>query len=334
MRYVPGHPPRKKRPRPQDQFAYAGGDIRLLTSAPDYALPPNSLPRSPGPASPAPPPPQASVPPERTVETLAAGQPGAPQTHERKEPAPSQAHETHMAHNLTPNEDQSPSHLSIEVEYFDHHTQREIYSAMALPPEKGLGPKSVVTPSLSPKPQSAQPSPKKLSNSVPASAIAERDLSLIRHEARCAICNHPERDAIEQAILHWQSPTRIAYEFDLDNRLPVYRHGHALGLFEQRASKTRHVLAQVMEQAGSVVPTADAVVRAVRAFTCLDDKGRWHEPRKEVVITHRVIAGGPIPSDAVSVSPLPPNLVPLPPRNLIDTHDEQKVDSNHTESTT
>jgi hypothetical protein len=111
--------------------------------------------------------------------------------------------------------------------------------------------------------------------------------ALQRHITHCSICNHPERDAIDEAILHWHSPTAIAFEFDLGDRRILYRHAHALGLFRQRLENTRHALGFLIEQAQSVVPTADAIIRAVRALACLDERGHWHEPRKEVLIIHR-----------------------------------------------
>src|SRR6185437_5793463 len=107
------------------------------------------------------------------------------------------------------------------------------------------------------------------------------------HSSQCTICNHPEREDIDRAILHWHSPTAIAYEFDLPDRRIIYRHAQALGLFRLRAEQSRHALGFLIEQAQSIVPSADALIRAVRALSCIDDHGHWHEPRKEVVITHR-----------------------------------------------
>ena len=113
------------------------------------------------------------------------------------------------------------------------------------------------------------------------------DATLHRHITHCTICNHPEREAIEECILHWHSPTVIADEFDLGDRRVVWRHARAFGLSQLRAEQTRHALGYLIEQAQSVFPSADAIIRAVRALACLDENGRWHEPRKEVVITHR-----------------------------------------------
>jgi hypothetical protein len=116
------------------------------------------------------------------------------------------------------------------------------------------------------------------------------DSTLHRHITHCTICNHPDRDAIEECILHWHSPTAIADEFDLGDRRVVWRHARAFGLSQLRAAQARHALGFLIEQAQGVVPSADAIIRAIRALSCIDDQGQWHEPRKEVIITHRYVA--------------------------------------------
>lgn len=117
-------------------------------------------------------------------------------------------------------------------------------------------------------------------------ARSQQEISLSYHSPRCAICNHPDREAIEQGFLHWESPTLLAYEYGLGQRRAVYRHARAHGLFEKRAARTRRSLEFLMEQAETVTATADSVIRAVRAYSCVSDDGRWTEPTKRVIITH------------------------------------------------
>ena len=118
---------------------------------------------------------------------------------------------------------------------------------------------------------------------------AGEDISLTHHAARCSICNHPDRDEIEQGFLHWESPTRLAHEFNLGHRRAVYRHARALGLFKRRVAHSRRILEFIMEKAESVTPTADSIIRAVRAYACLSEDGRWTEPTKRVIITHEYV---------------------------------------------
>jgi hypothetical protein len=105
------------------------------------------------------------------------------------------------------------------------------------------------------------------------------------HAAQCPICNHPEREAIEQGFLHWRRVSHLAHEFKLGHRSIVYRHAHALGLFERRAARMRHALGYIIEQAENTTPTADGIIRAIRAYSCLDDNGRWTDPPKRLIIS-------------------------------------------------
>jgi hypothetical protein len=105
-----------------------------------------------------------------------------------------------------------------------------------------------------------------------------------RHERLCSICRHPERDAIEEAFLQWQRACDIFREFKLPSRTSVYRHAHAVGLFEQRARALRFVLENIMEESSACAPSADSIIRAVRAYSCLDDRGRWIEPPRRLII--------------------------------------------------
>jgi hypothetical protein len=115
------------------------------------------------------------------------------------------------------------------------------------------------------------------------------DISLSHHRAHCTICNHPEREIINQAFLHWQRPTAIAHHFQLGDRRIVNRHAEAFGLFQLRASRSRRSLEFIMEQAETVTATVDSVIRAVRAHACLGEDGCWTEPTKRTIITHEYL---------------------------------------------
>ncbi|HEV2380982.1 MAG TPA: hypothetical protein VG206_14470 [Terriglobia bacterium] len=140
--------------------------------------------------------------------------------------------------------------------------------------------------SLYPESQTAPPAPRKLRR-------AKRPARLNYHGIRCVICKHPDRETIEHDFLRWISPAEIAKEFNLGHCRGIYRHAHALGLFKQRADQLRHRLGLILEHAGNVTPTANDIIRAVRAYACLDDEGHWHEPTRRVIITHQHLPPGP-----------------------------------------
>lgn len=100
-------------------------------------------------------------------------------------------------------------------------------------------------------------------------------VSLGRHKRTCTVCGHPQREEIESAFIAWHSPAAIAEEYGLADRSSVYRHGHALGLFEKRRRNIRAALERIIEKAGEVDVTASAVVAAVQAYAKINTAGQW-----------------------------------------------------------
>jgi len=100
-------------------------------------------------------------------------------------------------------------------------------------------------------------------------------VSLGRHQRACSVCAHQQREEIESAFIGWQSPAAIAEEYGLADRTSVYRHAHALGLFQKRQKNVRAALERIIEKAGEVDVTASAVVSAVQAYAKINAAGEW-----------------------------------------------------------
>jgi hypothetical protein len=98
--------------------------------------------------------------------------------------------------------------------------------------------------------------------------------ALSRHRRKCTVCQHPDRQFIEQEFLHWHSTPNIARFYNITERA-IYRHAHALNLYQPRNRKLRFSLSHMLEHASQVRVTADSIVQAVRAFTHLTDDGQW-----------------------------------------------------------
>jgi hypothetical protein len=138
----------------------------------------------------------------------------------------------------------------------------------------------------------------------PLPALPE-GVNVNRHEAQCSVCLHPQREAIEEEFLNWLSPRATAEDYEIDYRA-IYRHAHAFNLFAARARRIRGALGHVLERAEHVVtPTADAIIRAVRAFTRVNDNGDWVEPPSRVIISSgsHPSPSYESPSDAIEISP-------------------------------
>ena len=106
--------------------------------------------------------------------------------------------------------------------------------------------------------------------------------SLGRHQRHCTVCAHENRSEIESDFIGWKSPAAIAEEYDLADRSSVYRHAHALGLFEKRKRNVRAALERIIEKAGEVEVTASAVVGAVQAYSKINANGQWVDQSQQI----------------------------------------------------
>jgi len=103
-----------------------------------------------------------------------------------------------------------------------------------------------------------------------------------RHEANCSVCAHSNREDIERDFMDWQSPLRIAQEYGLSGRMPIYRHASAFGLLAKRERNIRAALVKIIEKAGEVDVTAQSVVAAVQAYSKINAAGRWIERTEHI----------------------------------------------------
>ena len=111
---------------------------------------------------------------------------------------------------------------------------------------------------------------------------SEKAVNLGRHRRNCAICRHTQREEVERDFIAWCSPAAIAQEYGLADRSSVYRHAHALNLFEKRRCNVRAALERLIENAGEVEVSASAVVQAVATYARLNAEGRLVERSERV----------------------------------------------------
>jgi hypothetical protein len=102
-------------------------------------------------------------------------------------------------------------------------------------------------------------------------------ISLGRHSRNCKVCRHEKCVEIEADFVDWKSPATLAKEFRLGSRMTVYRHAHALGLFEKRRRNLRTVLERIVERVDEVEVNAAAIISAVQALAKINIRGQWIE---------------------------------------------------------
>ena len=130
---------------------------------------------------------------------------------------------------------------------------------------------------------------------------SQHEIDLSRHQRCCTICRHPDRDAIEEAFLQWRNIRVIEHEWEIDD-CAIYRHAHALKLFKQRNLSLRSALEFVIEKAEHIQPTAEGLVKAIRAYTRINDQGEWIDtPTTHIVKVMPML--NPEPRNVTPVSP-------------------------------
>ncbi len=136
-------------------------------------------------------------------------------------------------------------------------------------------------------------------------------LLLERHSRRCIICHHPEREAIEEEFVHWRAPWKLAQDYKLADYRTVYRHARAAGLLLQRRERLHSALDAFVESVDDVTFTGDTILRAMRAYSCIDTHGRWTEIPTKVQFSTSTDAHPPQPpsrrsnvaSDVIDIDP-------------------------------
>jgi hypothetical protein len=117
---------------------------------------------------------------------------------------------------------------------------------------------------------------------------AEETISPGRHEYQCSICTHATREEIDLAFVNWASPAKIAREYRV-SRDSIYRHAHALSLFDKRRRNVRTALERIIEKAGEVNVGAAAVVSAVTAYAKINANGQWVERTEQVSLNQLTV---------------------------------------------
>jgi hypothetical protein len=156
---------------------------------------------------------------------------------------------------------------------------------------------------------------------------------LDRHRRKCTVCHHPHRQAIEEDFLHWRKVRRISDQYKLADPRPIYRHARATGLNQIRRENVLAALDQIVERASEAKVTVDSVIRAMRAHSCLDERGRWTDPPTRVVFNTSGAAAVGAPSLDTDATPVV--LIPVPGLEvpLSDSKHEPVAQSNRLKTT-
>jgi hypothetical protein len=158
-----------------------------------------------------------------------------------------------------------------------------------------------------PKRNSAEPLP--AHEPAEQSTTQKEDLTMLpaedRHHRKCVVCHHPDREEIEEEFIQWRDVYYLAKQYDIRDCRSIDRHARALGLVERRRENRRYMLDRILESGPGKV-TAQSVIQAIRAYSCLTDDNRWVEPPTRVeyaITTNRPQTPPPEPKSASRESP-------------------------------
>jgi hypothetical protein len=113
----------------------------------------------------------------------------------------------------------------------------------------------------------------------------QASIDLSRHRRRCGVCHDPELEAIEEAFIQWRNVDAIDSEFEPEGgRSAIYRHAHAFNLFKKRSLNLRSALEYIIEESERIMPTAEGIVKAMRAYTRINDVGEWIDPPTKHIV--------------------------------------------------
>ncbi|HEV2297401.1 MAG TPA: hypothetical protein VGR72_02660 [Candidatus Acidoferrales bacterium] len=139
-------------------------------------------------------------------------------------------------------------------------------SSPAPPPER---------PKIPSKVEGRKPSPRQSGAATPP--------DLARHRRKCVVCNHADREEIEEQFIQWRHPGDIANDFQIEEARYIRRHAQAVGLYARRRENYLFTLENLLERGDEIELTAAAYIKAVRAYACMCDTVRWTEPAIRVI---------------------------------------------------
>ena len=134
-------------------------------------------------------------------------------------------------------------------------------------------------------------------------SASKPETSSSRHQRKCTICHHADREEIEQMFLHWFSASSIYRRFLLKDRSSIYDHAHATGLYSRRRKNMRCALENIIERSDECPVSSNGIVRAIKAYCSLTDAGEWVEPASRVV--YQTVSTSSAPTDRDRSAGLP-----------------------------
>ena len=105
-----------------------------------------------------------------------------------------------------------------------------------------------------------------------------------RHSRDCRICAHADREEIDCEFCEWKPIAAIAKSRRIP-RASLYRHIHAVGLFEKRDRDIKAALARIIERGHNVRVTPASLISAIQAYAKINAEGQWVDKQENMTAT-------------------------------------------------
>jgi hypothetical protein len=102
-------------------------------------------------------------------------------------------------------------------------------------------------------------------------------VNLGRHQAQCTVCQHPQRQEIEEEWINWLFPTGIAERHGI-SRDALYRHAHACDLFSKRQKNRKLILEKILERVDWTEIHGSDILSAIKIYEKIisAEQGKGH----------------------------------------------------------
>jgi hypothetical protein len=101
-----------------------------------------------------------------------------------------------------------------------------------------------------------------------------RKATITRHSRDCRVCNHPQRERIEEDFIAWESPSKIIKQYRISSRKTLWLHARAFDLLAERNRNLGEALARIIERGANCRVTASVVVAAATLLSRLNGRGQ------------------------------------------------------------
>ena len=102
-------------------------------------------------------------------------------------------------------------------------------------------------------------------------------VNLGRHQAQCTVCQHPQRQEIEENWINWGSTYELARDYHLSCD-SIYRHAHAFDLFNKRKRNITMALEKIIERVDWTTMSGSVILSAIKTYEKITsaEQGKEH----------------------------------------------------------